>query len=210
LDWILLNKSDILYFHSNSYFPYPYFSFASYPFTSSALSSQGGCFCCCSQCCANVFVARNSSVSTTASSSANVSVYHPPYQYHPNPPSAVPTATVSIVGRYNVRNPSNSSSSNASTIPTAAVTAAASNNYNLSNRYQHFLQQSSYRTRGSHVYSNLSNPVVTGDDTNITSTSSPTSTITTATTTPIKRVQDEVEDVQMVSIALFFRYNAGE
>lgn len=40
--------------------------------------------------------------------------------------------------------------------------------------------------------------MVVGDETNITSTSSPTSsTITTATTTPIKRVQDEVEDVQM-------------
>lgn len=205
----LLSKSDILYFHSYSYFPPPYFSFATYPYTSSTSASNGSCFCCCNQCSTCILVARNSSVSSTASnptiSPANLPAYHPPYHYHPRLPSGGPTTTaLPTVGRYHNRS---SSSNNISTIPAATVTAAASsNNYNHNHHYQHFLQQSSRHTNSgnnsSHVYSNLSSLVVVGDETNITSTLSPTSsTVTTATTTPIKRVQDEVEDVQMVSIA---------
>jgi hypothetical protein len=208
LYWISPSKSDILYFHSYSYFPPPYFSFATYPYTSSTSTSNGSCFCCCNQCSSCILVARNSTVSSAASnpavSPANLSAYHPPYHYHPRLPSGGPTTTaVSTVNRYHNRN----SASNISTIPAAAVTAAAaSNSYNHNHQYQHFLQQNSrFASSGnssSHVYGNLNSLVVVGDETNIASTLSPTSsTVTTATTTPIKRAQDEVEDVQMVSIA---------
>jgi ABC-type Na+ efflux pump permease subunit len=80
---------------------------------------------------------------------------------------------------------------------------APSNNYN---QYQHFLQQSSQYASGgassSHIYSNLNRLVVVGEETNIASASSPISpAVTTATTTPTKRVQvEEVGDVQMVSM----------
>ena len=151
----LVHKVDTLYFHSYSYFPPPYFSFASYP-----LTSAGSCFCCCNQCCTCVLVARNTSISATASNTNPA--YLPPY-YRPHP-----TTGGLIVNR------------NISTIPATAV-VASSNNYN-----QHLLYSASVS--------------------NVVPDSTSSSTITTATTTPIKRVQDEVEDVQMVSTCLSIYY----
>jgi hypothetical protein len=190
---VLSIKSDTLYFHSYSYFPPPYFSFASFPYSSSVSTSNSSCFCCCNQCSTCVLLARNSSIS--AGTSANLPAY-PPYHTHPRPPSGGPPAvTISTVNRHLCCNPSNSIS--------LTPAAAASSNYT---HYPQFLQHSSHYTssgsNSSHIYSNLNSLVVVGDETNIASTSSPTSpVITTATTTPTKRVQDDaVGDVQMVSM----------